>query len=108
MAIKYAIASIFNPEHFKGTPLTYIMGSAGSGKTTIAKIIKDALKGEKLKGKDLNVVVSATSKTKTDEFAALMGEDTHHYISDNLFGGNSIWDDKGGNAVKDEIDKVIE
>jgi shikimate kinase len=108
MAIKYAIASIFNPEHFKGTPLTYIMGSAGSGKTTIAKIIKDALKGEKLKGKDLNVVVSATSKTKTDEFTALMGEDALHYISDNLFGENSIWGIKGGNAVKDEIDKVIE
>lgn len=108
MAIKYTIASIFNPEHFKGTPLTYIMGSAGSGKTTIAKIIKDALNGEKLKGQDLKVVVSATSQTKTDEFASLMGEGIITHTSDSILGESSIWSIKGSNKVKDEIDKVIE
>ena len=59
MAIKYSLAATFNPEHFKGTPLVYIMGSAGSGKTTVSThlIAKRILTGEI---KDVNKLIYTT------------------------------------------------
>jgi adenylate kinase family enzyme len=107
MLIKYTIANVINKEHFiedgKNQPhLTHIEGSAGAGKSTIATVVNDALKHANL---GLRVVVSATSETKTKEFAEAMGEKDSSIV-DKLI-PNSIWSTTGTSSIIKIIDDLI-
>lgn len=107
MLIKYTIANVINKEHFiedgKNQPhLTHIEGSAGAGKSTIATVVNDALKHADL---GLRVIISATSETKTKEFAEAMGEKDSSIV-DKLI-PNSIWSTTGTSSIIKIIDDLI-
>ena len=105
LSAKYAIASLINPEWF-GSTMTYLSGSAGSGKTTITSNVTDALQYFTTKdGKNYNITATATSDKKAEELATGLGQEKGHNIFS--FIENSPWVNNQGDDVKKELESSV-